>query len=596
MIKLSDFVFNFLSDEYNIKDVFMVSGGGAMHLNDSLGKNKNIKVICCHHEQGCAMAADGYSRISGNIAVVNVTTGPGGTNTLTGVIGEYLDSVPVLYISGQVKYETTIESCKKIRLRQLGDQEINIVDIVKPVTKYAVMIKNPLKIKYEIQKAIHIAMMGRKGPVWLDIPLDVQASIIDENSLLEFKLEENKVEMTEENKIPKIINILKNSKSPIIILGYGVRLSNSIEEFFKLIKKLDIPVLSTFNGFDIIPTEHKNYMGRIGTIGTRYGNIILQNADTVLSLGSRNNIRQISYNYKNFVKRAKHFIAIDIDEAELNKPTVKYTLKIKSDLNIFLKNLNKGLENENIDIFEKWKLWALNIKEKYSKLLEEYISKNEVNPYYFTYKLTKKLKNDSIVVSTNATPSLALFQVGIVKDKSRMFCNSGCAAMGFGLPASLGASISSKNKQVICLEGDGSIMMNLQELQTISYNNLNIKLFLFNNNEYSSIRQTQDNFFNRRTGCDLSSGVSFPNWEYIARAFNLKYFIIDKKNDIDIKLNEILDIDGPVFCNVILEKGYLFLPKISSETLSNGKIVSRSLEDMSPLLSKDELNNNIYGG
>ena len=596
MIKLSDFVFNFLSDEYNIKDVFMVSGGGAMHLNDSLGKNKNIKVICCHHEQGCAMAADGYSRISGNIAVVNVTTGPGGTNTLTGVIGEYLDSVPVLYISGQVKYETTIESCKKIRLRQLGDQEINIVDIVKPVTKYAVMIKNPLKIKYEIQKAIHIAMMGRKGPVWLDIPLDVQASIIDENSLLEFKLEENKVEMTEENKIPKIINILKNSKSPIIILGYGVRLSNSIEEFFKLIKKLDIPVLSTFNGFDIIPTEHKNYMGRIGTIGTRYGNIILQNADTVLSLGSRNNIRQISYNYKNFVKRAKHFIAIDIDEAELNKPTVKYTLKIKSDLNIFLKNLNKGLENENIDIFEKWKLWALNIKEKYSKLLEEYISKNEVNPYYFTYKLTKKLKNDSIVVSTNATPSLALFQVGIVKDKSRMFCNSGCAAMGFGLPASLGASISSKNKQVICLEGDGSIMMNLQELQTISYNNLNIKLFLFNNNEYSSIRQTQDNFFNRRTGCDLFSGVSFPNWEYIARAFNLKYFIIDKKNDIDIKLNEILDIDGPVFCNVILEKGYLFLPKISSETLSNGKIVSRSLEDMSPLLSKDELNNNIYGG
>ena len=594
-MKLSDFIFKFLNEEYNIKDVFMVSGGGAMHLNDSVGNNKNINVICCHHEQACAIAADGYSRINGNLSVVNVTTGPGGTNTLTGVIGEYLDSVPVLYISGQVKFETTIESCRELNLRQLGDQEINIIDIVKPVTKYAAMIKDPSKIKYEIQKAIHIAKSGRKGPVWLDIPLDVQASEIDENNLEEYKSETINKPIIKEQ-IDEVINILQNAKSPVIIAGHGIRLSNSIKEFYRLIDKLDIPVLSTFNGFDIIPTDNKNYVGRIGTIGNRYGNIILQNADVVLSLASRNNIRQISYNYENFAKNARHIIGVDIDNAELNKPTINYTLKINNDVNLFINTLNDSLENIEVNKHTKWREWTLNIKNKYSKLLNEYTTSNDVNPYYFTYELTNKLSNDAIVTCTNATPSLALFQVGSVKTNNRMFCNSGCAAMGFGLPASIGAAVASKDKEVICLEGDGSLMMNIQELQTIAHYNLNIKLFLFNNNEYASIRQTQDNFFKRRTGCDFNSGVSFPNWEFIARAFNLKYYCIDKKENINNVLDEILNINGPVFCNVILEKDYLFLPKISSEKLPNGKMVSRSLEDMTPLLSKEELEENIYKG
>lgn len=591
-MKLSDFIFKFLNEKYNVHDIFMVSGGGAMHLNDSIGNNKNINLICCHHEQACAIAADGYSRINGNLAVVNVTTGPGGTNTLTGVIGEYLDSVAVLYISGQVKFETTIESCKELNLRQLGDQEINIIDIVKPVTKYAVMIKDPSKIKYEIQKAIYIATSGRKGPVWIDIPMNIQASNIDENNLEEYiPIDEKKY--VDNQQLNEIIEILENAKSPIIIAGHGIRLSNSVNDFFEMLNYLDIPVLSTFNGFDIIPTNNKNYIGRIGTIGNRHGNIVLQNADVILSFGSRNNIRQISYNYENFGKNAKHIIAVDIDESELNKPTIKYTLKINSDLNIFIKKFNNKLKTAKIKNYKEWNNWCSNIKNKYSKLLDEYTISEEVNPYYFTHKLTNKLKENSIVTSTNATPSLTLFQVGIVKENTRMFCNSGCAAMGFGLPSSIGACVAS-NKQVICLEGDGSLMMNLQELQTISHYNLNIKIFLFNNNEYASIRQTQDNFFHRRTGCDFNSGISFPNWEFIAKAFNLKYFYIDKKENIENVLTEILSIEGPVFCNVILEKDYLFLPKLSSQKLPDGKMVSRSLEDMTPLLSKEELENNIY--
>lgn len=592
-MKLSDFVFKFLNEQYGIKDVFMVSGGGAMHLNDSAGNTKGINVTCFHHEQACAIAADGYSRVSNVLPVVNITTGPGGTNTITGVIGEWLDSIPVLYISGQVKFETTIESCKELNLRQLGDQEINIIDIVKPITKYCVMIKDPNTIKYELEKALYIANDGRKGPVWIDIPLDIQATDIDINTLKSYKPDKKEIH-NNEDKIKYLIKLLEDAKSPVIIAGHGIRLAQAIKEFKELIDILDIPVLSTFNGIDLIETENKNYIGRIGTIGNRYGNIILQNADLVISLGSRNNIRQISYNYKNFAKNAKHFVAIDIDEAELNKPTVKYTLKIKDDIKNFINNFINTFNKNNISKYKAWKEWALNIKKKYSPLLEEYKKSDDINPYYFTYELTNKLKENTIIVSTNATPSLTLFQVGVIKLNQRAFCNSGCAAMGFGLPAAIGASISDKSKQVICLEGDGSLMMNLQELQTVSHYNLNIKIFLFNNNEYASIRQTQDNFFQRRTACDNTSGVSFPNWKMISEAFNLKYYYLDKKKDIDKTINDILNTNGPILCNIRLEKEYLFLPKISSEKLSNGKIISRSLEDMTPLLTKEELENNIY--
>lgn len=335
MIKLSDYVAKRLRDVYKVKTVFMVSGGGAMHLNNSFGKY--IHYVCNHHEQACSIAAEGYSRVNGELAVVNVTTGPGGLNCLNGVFGQWTDSVPVLYVSGQVKYSTTMASCPNIKLRQLGDQEVDIVSVVKPLTKYAVMVTNPNEIKYHLDKAIYEATHGRFGPVWIDIPMNVQASIIDEKKLKEFK--EPKIKNKKIN-IDKIIEKIKKFERPLIVAGHGIRLSDTQKEFYKLIKNLKVPVVTTFNGFDLMETDNKYYIGRIGTVGQRAGNFALQNADLILFLGTRNNIRQVSYNWENFAKNAFK-IVVDIDDNELKKPLVKPNLAVNTDLKIFIPQLLK---------------------------------------------------------------------------------------------------------------------------------------------------------------------------------------------------------------------------------------------------------------
>lgn len=588
MIKLSDYIAKRLK-EHNVKHFFMVSGGGAMHLNDSLGRA--IPYTANHHEQASAIAAEGYARINQELAVVNITTGPGGLNCLNGVFGQWTDSVPVLYISGQVKYTTSMDSCKELGLRQLGDQEVDIISVVKPLTKYAETVFEPKEIKYHIDKAIYEATSGRFGPVWLNIPMNVQAAIIDENELIEFEPPKNK--NIYDCNIKKVVEALKKAKRPLIIAGHGIRLSNGIKTFKELISKFNIPTVTTFNGMDLLNEENPLYVGRIGTIGQRAGNFALQNADLILSLGSRNNIRQVSYNWENFGKNA-YKIAIDIDNKELIKPLVNWDLKINADLVEFLPEL---LKQDYKNINSQWLDYCKNIKQKYSFENEEsYKQKTNqsLNPYYFIRKLTENFKDNDIIVMGNGSACVCSFQVAKVKLNQRYILNSGDASMGYDLPAAIGACISGKNRRTICLTGDGSIMMNLQEMETIAYNNLPIKIFVLNNSGYSSIRQTQRNFFDgNMTGSGFDSGVGMPNWEILTKGFGLKYAKIENTANLNQQIAEVLNYNNGILCEVILEKEYNFCPKLSAKKLNDGTMISPSLEDMAPFLPREEFEKNL---
>lgn len=590
MIKVSDYIAKRLKEVYGVEYFFMVSGGGAMHLNDSLGRY--IPYIANHHEQACAIAAEGYARINQRLAVVNVTTGPGGLNCLNGVFGQWTDSIPVLYISGQVKYSTTIDSCSEILLRQLGDQEVDIISIVKPLTKYSKMVKDPNEIKYHLDRAIYEATTNRFGPVWLDIPMNVQAMMIDENDLIEFIPPEKP---NYNLKISEVIEKLNSAKRPLIIAGHGIRLSKQEEIFYKILEKLNIPVVTTFNGFDLLEDTHSNYIGRIGTIGQRAGNFVLQNADLLICLGTRNNIRQISYNYENFAKNAFK-VVIDIDSAELDKPTIIPDLKINADLTEFLPTLLKEIQSLSLIIDSSWMKWCKERREKLSfKTLNEYEQSEEaINPYIFVNKLTKHMEVNDILTMANGSACVCAFQTSEVKRGQRFILNSGDASMGYALPAAIGARLNSRGK-VICLEGDGSIMMNLQELQTIKHNKLAIKIFVINNDGYISIKQTQKNFFNgHMTGSGCESGVSTPDFVEIGKAFGLKTIRIEKVSEINSKIAEVLQGDEPVLCEVLTKSDYAFSPKLSAKKLEDGTMISPSLEDMFPFLDRDKFEENMY--
>ena len=779
MIKVSDYIAKRLKEFYNVEHFFMVSGGGAMHLNDSLGRYIP-NYIANHHEQACAIAAEGYARVNQRLAVVNVTTGPGGLNCLNGVFGQWTDSVPVLYVSGQVKFSTTIASCPEIPLRQLGDQEVDIINTVKPLVKYAKMVTEPNEIKYHLDRAIHEASTGRFGPVWLDIPMNVQAAMIEENGLEEFTLdcgrEHGKFgiapsplagegwgeglhhcyyapyikefartlrkEQTTQEK--KIWNILRNSnlgvkfrrqysidnkyiadfislekrliieidggqhleafkdtirtfylekenfrlirfwnneiennldgcyevilneinnpyprfktphpnplpqgereqcstlqsfqpltptlsrkgrggnaqplnlstfqpliekltsaKRPLIIAGHGIRLSKQEENFYKLLEELNIPVVTTFNGFDILEDEHPCYVGRIGTIGQRAGNFALQNADLILCLGTRNNIRQASYNYENYAKNAFK-IVVDIDQAELDKPTVVPDIKICADLKDFLPELLNAVKTTSSASFSPltshlspWLNWCRERKEKFSlKNFKEYEQDEKtIDPYIFTNELSKLMSENDIFVMANGSACVCAFQTAEIKKNQRFILNSGDASMGFDLPAAIGASLEAKGRNVICFAGDGSIMMNLQELQTIKHNNLPIKIFVIANEGYASIKQTQKNFFEgHMTGSGSDSGVSVPDFVEIGKAFKLKTERISKPWEVQEKIAKVLASNEPIICEVVVKSNYGFSPKLSARKLDDGTMVSPSLEDMFPFLDRAEYEKNM---
>ena len=591
-MRVTDYIFKYLAD-YGVKHVFLVTGGGAMHLNDALKNENRIKYFCTYHEQGAAIAAEGYARAKGSLAVVNVSSGPAVTNALTGVIGQWLDSVPVLYLSGQVKYETTTGSDpNNLSLRQLGDQEINVIEMVKGVTKYAKMITEPQSIKQELDKAVNLATTGRPGPVWLDIPLNVQGALIDEKSLSSEKINNSSLTI-EDDTVSSVINEIKKAKRPIFVAGHGIRIAKAEKEFIKLVDSLKIPVLSTFNGMDLISSKSDNFIGRIGTLGSRAGNFALQNADLIVFFGTRNNIRQISYNWSSFGKNAKKII-VDIDYAELNKKTIKGDIIIQSDAKDFINKLSaKVPKSFNID--KKWKEWCLLRKNKYPIVLREHkvSNKNSVNPYFFVEELTTMMSENAIIVAGNGSACVVLFQAGIVKSGQRFIYNSGCASMGYALPASIGASLA-VNRDVICITGDGSIQMNIQELQSIKHHKLPIKIFILNNQGYSSMKLTQTTFFNKNfIGCNESSGISFPDNSKLADLYGLKYFKIDSTSKMTDVIKKILSYSGGVLCEVMLTKDYVIAPKLTSERRPDGSMVTKPLEDLYPFLDRDEFLSNM---
>lgn len=596
MIKVSDLVADILAN-HGIEHVFMVTGGGAMHLNNSLGKHSKIKYVCCHHEQSCAMAAESYARLTGKIAAVNVTTGPGGINALNGVFGAWTDSIPMIVISGQVRYDTTVYSTG-MNLRQVGDQEFaRVIDAVSTMTKYAVMVIDPLEIKYHIEKAIFLAQSGRPGPVWVDIPMNVQGSMIDENILREYDSREDNSEILPEPKdeiIDYVIEKLNNAQRPVLLVGSGVRLAKAVEELNEFVNLLKIPVVTAWNAHDLIENGNPFYVGRPGTIGDRAGNFTVQNSDLLIVLGCRLNIRQIGYNYKTFAREA-YKIMVDIDESELKKPTLEIDFPIHADLKRFLPRITYRLKSISLNTKNDWMVWCSKRKEMYPVVLKKYWDKESpINPYCFMEKLFKNIDDDQIIVSADGTACVTSFQAAKIKKGQRLYTNSGSASMGYDLPAALGACIGSGLKKVICLAGDGSIMMNIQELATLSYMQLPIKIFLFNNNGYHSIRQTQANFFTPpQVGVGPENGLGFPNFQILCASFGIEYFRCDNHTDLEriIKIN--IEGNNPSLCEIMIDLEQQFAPKQSSLRLENGQLVSKPLEDLAPFLPREEFNNNM---
>lgn len=589
-MKVAKYIADFLAKK-GVEHIFTITGGGAMHLNDAFGHKDGLQCIYNHHEQACSIAAEGYTRLTGKVAGVCVTSGPGGTNAITGVLGGWLDSIPMFIVSGQVKRETTIWSTD-VPLRQLGDQEFNIVDCVSSMTKYAHMITEPTEILYHLEKAWFLCKNGRGGPVWLDIPLDVQAALIETDDLTGFDAseldkKENPVYNTELT-IP-ILQKIKDAKRPVIFAGSGIRLANAENEFVELIEKLNIPVVTAWNAHDILWDEHPLFCGRPGTVGTRGGNFVVQNSDLILVLGCRLNIRQISYNYKDFAKDA-YKIIVDIDEAELRKPTINPDMPIHANVKDVINALL--LENYNVTNNEhaSWLQWSRKINAKYPAVLPKYFEqKSPVNPYAFMQILFEGLEEGDKVICGNGSACVISFQAAIIKKKQRLFTNSGCAAMGYGFPAAIGVSVASGESRTICIDGDGSFQMNIQELQTVVYNKMNMKIFILNNNGYHSIRQTQTNLFNPPlVGVCEGNGLSFPDMEKISYAYGINYVKIDSLDGIEEKLQAVLNSNGPVICEAILDVNQNFEPKLSSKVLPDGKIVSPPIDDMYPFIDKDE--------
>jgi len=570
----------------NIKHVFTVTGGGAMHLNDAFGKHPKLKCIYNHHEQASAMAAESYARINRNIALVCVTSGPGGTNAITGVLGGWLDSIPMLIISGQVRFNTTVRSTG-LNLRQLGDQEFDITRLVAPITKYAEMVIDPYEILYHLEKAYYRAVNGRPGPCWLDIPLDVQGAVIDTKKLKHYNPREDKKELAPKVSNTTVLSVLKkikNAERPVILAGSAVRSSGAFDDFHKLIKKLNIPVVTAWNAHDAIWDNHALYFGRPGTIGNRCGNFITQNADLVLVLGCRLNIRQISYNWKMFAREA-YKIIVDIDPNELKKPTICPDMPVNANVADFIKALLG--KAEHMEEKKGWMNYCREIKAGLSSIKEiSPRSKAKVNPYYFVDSLTRRLKENDIIVTANGSACVVTFQAACIKKGQRLYTNSGCASMGYDLPAAIGAHMAS-GKKVYCIAGDGSMQMNLQELQTIVHNKMDITIFLFNNDGYHSIRQTQNAFFGKPlVGVHPSSGLSFPDTGKISRAYGLKFTRIGNNASVGHVLNKVLKMKGPVMCEVVLNPEQNFEPKLASKNLGNGKMFTPPLEDMFPFLDR----------
>ncbi|MCM1226227.1 MAG: thiamine pyrophosphate-binding protein [Clostridium sp.] len=581
--RVADIIMDILV-ENNITDCFAVVGGGAMHLDNALALNKKIKKIFNHNEQACSMAAEAYARLSGKIAAVCVTSGPGATNTLTGVMGAWQDSLPMIILSGQVRYQISVKK-SGLPLRYRGIQEFDIVPTVKNMTKYAVMITDPLSIKKEIYKALKIAMDGRRGPVWLDVPQDIQSAVVEEADLYPIEEDKNYYKSIDVSALNKI---MKNAVRPCILAGSGIRSGNVMNEFLNFVQNQQIPVIGGAWVADVMYMNHPLYYGASGNVGPRTGNFILQNSDVILVLGNSLGFRQTGFNQDEFAPKAK-IIMVDADENEAKKPGLNIELFIHSDL----KNFFSILEGHKIDteISESWREYCSNLKVRFNafEALSELEMDGRVNSYYFWKKFEENEPKDSIVALGNNTANTAKLQIGINEKEQRVLTNYTCGSMGYDLPAAIGGAVAS-GKNVVCVTGDGSIMMNLQELQTIRHYNLPINVVVFSNDGYAAIRQTSENFFNGvYIGCNKETGVSFPDFKSVAETFGFKYIKCSSNAELENKIKEIFDFKERVLLEVEQMLNNPVIPKVMSRTDENGNMLTPALHDMSPFLSEEEI-------
>lgn len=591
MIKVSDFIFQHLVEKHNIKHCFLVTGGGAMHLNDSVGHTKGLTYICNHHEQASAIAAEGYYRTCGQLCVTNVTTGPGGTNAVTGVLGQYLDSIPGIYISGQIKTSTYKHTYPYLKLRQLGDQEADIVSIVTPITKYAKTVYNPLDIKYELDKAIAIALDGRPGPVWLDIPLDVQGAMVDETQFKEFDpaeiVDPVKHHLVDEQ-ILQLLERIREAKSPVIYVGNGVRLAKREKEFITLVERLQIPVVTAISGSDIIWHDHPLCYGKPGICGDRLGNIMVQNADLLIVMGTRLSIRQVGYAYDLLAPKA-YKVMVDIDLAEMEKPTLSIDLPIHANLSEFIdKALAATNALQGFPTFKAWRDWGREIQRKLPTLIDD---NPEVPGYASSYTFAEELFNQlgegDVVVTGNGTAYTSTYQAMQVNKGTRVFANQGCAAMGYDLPAAIGAVTANKNGKTVLITGDGSIQMNIQELQTLVTYKMPLKLFVLENEGYLAIKTTQKAFFGGHfTGSNPASGVVCPSLEKLAAAYGIPYVSVSENGETLRKtIAQVLATEGAIICEVHMHPEQTLFPKSASfMDKETGKMTSAPLDKMAPFV------------
>ena len=571
-MRVSDYIIQYLRDEYNIETIFTVSGGGCIFLIDSLGHTEGVNYVATHHEQAASIAAEGYARMNNKLGACIVTSGPGATNAMTGTLCSWLDSIPVIVISGQVNKELTT-NYTGLPLRQLGDQEYNIVESVKNMTKYAVQVNNADDIRFHLEKACKLATSGRPGPVWLDIPLNVQSANIEPEQLHGYN---EPIEFPQASKldIEQVITKWNNAKKPLLLVGNGIRLSGGVNELRELLTKTNIPVISAVNGNDIVTSDYEHYCGRFGTHAQISTNKLLSECDFLLSIGSRLYVRQTGYNFKGFAKQA-HRVYIDIDQNELNKPTLFPDHKIHSDAKDFI---NKLLQENITSSSTEW-LEECKENNKAPKVLQRHRDKkHNASVYAFIEQLSKVLPKDHHIVTSDGSANVVTMQVMDLTGDQRLITNTGCAPMGYGLPAAIGAAIHNK---IVCIEGDGSLHLNIHELQTMKHYNLPIKLIVINNDGYLSIKVSQKTFFNGNyVASEKNSGVSFPNYEKLIKAYDLPYFNITNNDNIHPTLTEFLSQDGPCVLEVFTDPDEFHEPKVIAKLDDEGKFIPGELNNI----------------
>ena len=598
-MKVSEYIADFMV-KHGITQVFTVVGGGAMYMNDAFGHHPQMQCLYNHHEQASAMAAEAYARLKGRPALLCVTSGPGAINALNGVAGAYQDSIPMLVVSGQMKSSLTVRA-SGLNLRTLGGQEFDIVSALDKMTKYAEMVMNAEQIRYCLEKAWILATTGRQGPCWLDVPVDIQGSYVETDDLPGYEKSASLVELqASQEKLASIAKLiaerLRNAERPVIYAGNGIRWSGAAELLLRLSKNWRIPVVTCWDSIDLMPTDSPYYCGRGGTMGDRAGNFAVQNSDLLICIGSRLNIYQVGYNVKTWA-RAAYTVVVDIDTEELRKKTIRVDLPVCADAGDFLRALlavEAPAYNEEEAWLKQCKCW----KGKYPVVRDEQkaLRPGAANVYAFMDALSRALPRESVTVVTNGSASVVGSQSYYIKEKDRFLINCGISSMGYGLPAAIGACIASEKKQVVCIEGDGSLMMNLQELQTVVTNSLPVKLFIINNNGYHQIRQTQNNLFNNGlVGVGPESGdLGFPDFGKIASAFGIPYLRIGSNAELPEGIHHALSSSGAIVCEIMVTTEQKFEPKSATKKLSDGTLVSPPLEDMSPFLSREELAGNMY--